>query len=304
MRGSLRLSSGLAACALALVVLAAGCGGGRRRGGVSPSPDGGTGTIDDDLGPGPDGAVPPPPDCGDYTVDASAGEQCDDGPTGSSACDVDCTFASCGDFTVNSLAGEDCDTGGSPSLDCDLDCTYSSCGDGTVNTYGEACDDGDLFSGDGCDATCSVEAGWTCAGAPSSCTRAGGATIDRSASPGLAIPDASTTGVSSTISLTGSPASTCTVASITVDVDITHTYIGDLRVGLTSPGGVLVELHAWTGGATDNILGNYPTTLTPSGSLSAFTGVAAAGSWTLNVADTAASDAGTLNSWGLHITCL
>jgi cysteine-rich repeat protein len=36
-------------------------------------------------------------------------------------------------------------------------------------TAGEACDDDNLTAGDGCSATCGVEAGWDCAGEPSVC---------------------------------------------------------------------------------------------------------------------------------------
>ena len=46
--------------------------------------------------------------------------------------------------------------------------TLASCGDGTVGT-GEACDDGNIVSGDGCSGTCTIETGYTCTGAPSSC---------------------------------------------------------------------------------------------------------------------------------------
>jgi cysteine-rich repeat protein len=42
------------------------------------------------------------------------------------------------------------------------------CGDGLV-TGGEQCDDGGLSSGDGCSATCTVEPGFSCMGAPSLC---------------------------------------------------------------------------------------------------------------------------------------
>ena len=42
------------------------------------------------------------------------------------------------------------------------------CGDSLVS-LGEGCDDGLLVAGDGCSATCTVELGWTCAGAPSLC---------------------------------------------------------------------------------------------------------------------------------------
>ena len=43
------------------------------------------------------------------------------------------------------------------------------CGDGTIVAPGEVCDDGDTAAGDGCGATCQIETGWTCAGAPSAC---------------------------------------------------------------------------------------------------------------------------------------
>ncbi|MDX9721921.1 MAG: DUF4215 domain-containing protein, partial [Myxococcota bacterium] len=46
----------------------------------------------------------------------------------------------------------------------------SVCGDGLREGY-EGCDDGDLSPGDGCSATCTVEANWLCTGdAPSVCT--------------------------------------------------------------------------------------------------------------------------------------
>jgi len=44
----------------------------------------------------------------------------------------------------------------------------TSCGDGLLD-MGEACDDGDSTLGDGCNGTCEVEAGFTCAGEPSVC---------------------------------------------------------------------------------------------------------------------------------------
>jgi cysteine-rich repeat protein len=43
------------------------------------------------------------------------------------------------------------------------------CGDGVVSGN-EECDDGNTTSGDGCSATCTVEAGYTCTGSPSVCT--------------------------------------------------------------------------------------------------------------------------------------
>lgn len=113
------------------------------------------------------------------------------------------------------------------------------------------------------------------------------------ASPGLAIPDNNTTGVTSTITMSA----TGTVADLRVRVNITHTYKGDLEVSLIGPDGTTVLLHNRTGGSTDNIDTVYPDLTAPAASLSAFTGKAIAGNWQLKVRDLAAIDIGTLNSW-------
>ncbi|MCA9516000.1 MAG: hypothetical protein KC635_13735, partial [Myxococcales bacterium] len=56
------------------------------------------------------------------------------------------------------------------SASCDSDCTPVVCGDGVVNiAAGEECDDGGTDDGDGCSASCAVEDGWVCGGAPSQC---------------------------------------------------------------------------------------------------------------------------------------
>ena len=44
----------------------------------------------------------------------------------------------------------------------------ANCGNGLI-TAGESCDDGDLFSGDGCNSSCEVEARRVCFGEPSTC---------------------------------------------------------------------------------------------------------------------------------------
>lgn len=119
----------------------------------------------------------------------------------------------------------------------------------------------------------------------------------QTASPGLAIPDNNTTGINSTITFSGTGATVA--ATFNVDMNITHSWIGDLIVKLQSPVGTWVILHNRTGSSADDIIGNYPGTLTPSESLSAFDGQALDGTWTLNVSDRAGSDTGTLVSWGL-----
>lgn len=55
-----------------------------------------------------------------------------------------------------------CDTAGSGSV-------IILCGNGTVEGI-ETCDDGNTATGDGCDNTCTIETGYECAGAPSSCS--------------------------------------------------------------------------------------------------------------------------------------
>lgn len=48
--------------------------------------------------------------------------------------------------------------------------TSAGCGDGVVSaTLGESCDDRGHTGGDGCSATCGIEPGWSCTGAPSVC---------------------------------------------------------------------------------------------------------------------------------------
>ncbi len=63
-----------------------------------------------------------------------------------------------------------------------------NCGDGLLDG-GEACDDGNLLVGDGCDAACTVEDGWGCSGSPSACV-ADGLPAD-TGRPGTDIADAS-----------------------------------------------------------------------------------------------------------------
>lgn len=119
--------------------------------------------------------------------------------------------------------------------------------------------------------------------------------ISESSSPSLPIVD------NSTVQDVLTSASTGTVtANFNVDVDITHSYIGDLTITLRAPDGTEVILHNATGGGDDDIVGNYPGTLTPAEPLSAFEGKDTAGDWTLLITDSATQDQGVLNSWGIN----
>ncbi|MBC8423634.1 S8 family serine peptidase [bacterium] len=115
----------------------------------------------------------------------------------------------------------------------------------------------------------------------------------------VAIPDNTPAGITSVINVTD----TGEIAGVTVPMDITHTWIGDLVVELTSPEGTSVSLHNRTGSMDDDILGTYGETLTVDGpgQLLDFLGENPLGDWTLTVSDHVGSDTGTLNSWGLTI---
>ncbi|MBK8168943.1 MAG: proprotein convertase P-domain-containing protein [Sandaracinaceae bacterium] len=101
----------------------------------------------------------------------------------------------------------------------------------------------------------------------------------------MAIPDNSATGVTSEATV---PAGT--TGTVTVAVNVTHTYSGDLSLVL-SHGSQTWKLRDQTGGGADNIVTTFPLTPAPTGNL--------AGSWSLKVVDHAGQDVGTLNSWSL-----
>jgi subtilisin-like proprotein convertase family protein len=111
---------------------------------------------------------------------------------------------------------------------------------------------------------------------------------------GTQIPD-NAPGIERSLSLTGGG----TVGEITVEMDIAHTFIGDLSVVLAAPGGQQVVLHNRTGGSSDNIIQTYTLANTPR--LSALLGAGIDGDWTLSVRDHAAADRGKLNRWALSI---
>ncbi len=98
------------------------------------------------------------------------------------------------------------------------------------------------------------------------------------------------------------------IGDVDVDMDITHTYIGDLIVELSSPGGVTVRLHNRSGGSANDIVTTYDeqgsTVPDGPGSLADFNLTGAAGVWTLTVSDEAGGDTGTLNDWALKVVPL
>ncbi len=118
----------------------------------------------------------------------------------------------------------------------------------------------------------------------------------RESAPALAIPDRDAAGVSDTIAI--GPAGT--IAATRVHLEILHTFIGDLRVVLTSPGGREVVLHNETGEGEDNLIRSYSSEgFTRLRDLS---GEAGQGEWKLHVADLVGQDTGTLVRWSMELT--
>jgi subtilisin-like proprotein convertase family protein len=120
--------------------------------------------------------------------------------------------------------------------------------------------------------------------------------VREDSSPALAIPDNNATGVRDTINIQ----TALTIATIKVSVDITHTFIGDLRLTLTAPSGTAVVFHDRNGGNTDNLQRSFDLTSTPA--FGALRGQSSQGNWTLLVQDLAAVDNGVLNRWELEIS--
>ncbi|MEJ2165214.1 MAG: S8 family serine peptidase [Desulfobacterales bacterium] len=119
--------------------------------------------------------------------------------------------------------------------------------------------------------------------------------VEQENTPALAIPDNDATGISDSMNITTAG----TLGGVKVWVDITHTWIGDLRVLLTAPSGDEILLHDRSGGEQDNLIKTYSEeNLT---ALAALAGKPAQGAWTLQVMDLAGRDVGKLNHWGLQL---
>ena len=100
------------------------------------------------------------------------------------------------------------------------------------------------------------------------------------------IPDNNSVGITSPISATRTGDS----GTVTVNVNISHTYIGDLQVELHSPTGQVSILHDNAGGGSNDIIQSYTVDMT---------GIESAGDWALKAVDSARRDTGTINSWEL-----
>ena len=135
--------------------------------------------------------------------------------------------------------------------------------------------------------------------------------------PGLIIEDLNT--VSTTINISQDVA----ITDLNLRLDISHTYVEDMIITLTSPGGTAASVVY--NGAADGCSGDDLITLLddasinalacnmggnafpevdyiPSNPLGIFNGEFTQGDWTLSVEDTFSGDQGVVNSWGLEYT--
>jgi serine protease len=79
--------------------------------------------------------------------------------------------------------------------------------------------------------------------------------------------------------------------TITVDVDIKHSYVGDLKITLVAPSGEKSVLREYTGGSANDIFATY--------SISA-SGIERNGEWKLQVRDNVRGDTGYIDSWTIN----
>ncbi|MEM1340157.1 MAG: HYR domain-containing protein [Bacteroidota bacterium] len=132
-----------------------------------------------------------------------------------------------------------------------------------------------------------------------------------SSSPGSAINDLTT--LSSNLS--GFTAGT--ILDVNVTLNLTHTWVEDLDISLTSPSGTTVVLSNDNGGSGDNYTSTifddagatsitagsapFTGTFSPEGNLSDFNGQDPSGTWTLSIFDDFTGDTGTLNSFSIEV---
>ena len=113
-------------------------------------------------------------------------------------------------------------------------------------------------------------------------------------------------------------ANTGVIGDLNVQVSITHTWDGDLTLTLIGPNAQRVTLVNRRGSSGDNFTGTifddqaataitagtppYTGSFRPEQPLSVFNGMAANGTWKLEVNDQAAGDTGTLTAWSIQVT--
>ena len=106
------------------------------------------------------------------------------------------------------------------------------------------------------------------------------------------------------------------ITDVTVDLDISHTWVGDLAVSLVAPSGTSVTLFAGSCGTSDDVLATFTDAgapfacggtpviagdVQPQSPFAGLAGEAASGTWTLTVADNAGGDPTNINNINLTV---
>ncbi len=94
----------------------------------------------------------------------------------------------------------------------------------------------------------------------------------------------------------------CTIGSLSVDVDAQHAYSQDLRIILHGPSGAAATLANHSGGSRPYAPHTYAWD-DVRGALHVFGGTSAQGTWSLDVRDDAGEDEGVFRAFRLHFTC-
>ncbi|WP_350292546.1 reprolysin-like metallopeptidase [uncultured Croceitalea sp.] len=134
---------------------------------------------------------------------------------------------------------------------------------------------------------------------------------------GRGLPIEISNGNASTITSTISVLQDLPIADLDVNLEISHSFLEDLIITLTSPSGTTITLLSKNCGSRNDInavfdddgitlscAGASPTingTIKPLGSLSSFNGESSLGDWILQIEDTANGDGGSLDSFALAI---
>ncbi|MGO4129763.1 S8 family serine peptidase, partial [Inquilinus sp. YAF38] len=128
-------------------------------------------------------------------------------------------------------------------------------------------------------------------------TSANEISVSASASPGLAIPDGNQGGTTTRLTIgTG-----IEIDRVEVGLNLTHSWIGDLQIVLTSPDGTQSTLVNRPGvGALDETGSSQDNIVFTFGTVHDW-GESGQGVWTLTVRDLVSGDSGVLNSWNLRL---
>jgi subtilisin-like proprotein convertase family protein len=249
-----------------------------------------------------------PDECQEDCNQNGIADPCDISSGSSTDCDGNAVPDECQpDCNLNGVA-DACDISGGLEIDCDGNTVPDSCdiasgagdcdGNGAIDTCeiaGGASDCNLNGSLDGCDISSGTSADCNGNGIPDECDAVSVNTY--SSNPAAPVPPV----VSDNIVVADSG----TILDLDVQLNITHVFIGDLIVDVSSPAGTTVRLHNETGLDSDDINTTYDDDgagTIPAQPLSAVDSQQKQGTWNLEVTDVFPSaDSGVVNTWALVI---